>query len=275
METGFLTVYWREMLKFNRSKIMLFVAIIQPALWLILFGIAMSNSFDIIIPEIPSIMSIDYLTFMAAGIIAMTILFTCLYSGISILIDKQFGLMKELVASPMPRSQILIGTTFSGMTKSFIQVIIIIVIGFVIGVQFFYGYSAQSAFVGIMGIFAFVALFSIGLMFLSSAIAMKIESHEAVQGVITLLTLPLFFLSNALYPIESFPAPLKLISAFNPLTHFIDGVRYFGIGSDFTAMGTEYSYETQDILISFTFLAGFAILMYFIAWRTFKNAVIA
>ena len=129
MRTEFLTIFWRDMLKFFRIKAMLFTSLIQPALWLALYGISMSSIFDRIIPEIPisqGVTPVNYLTFMASGVISLTILFTCLYSGITLQFDKEFGLMKEMLASPLPRSHILIGLSLSGIAKSLIQTLIII-----------------------------------------------------------------------------------------------------------------------------------------------------
>ena len=274
MGNEFLAIYWRDMVKFFRSRAMLFASLIQPALWLILYGMSMSSNFDMIvqnIPILPGIISINYMTFIAAGIISMTILFTCLYGGISIQLDKQFGLMKEMIASPMPRSSILSGITLSGITKSLIQTVIIIVLGVILGVQFFNGFTVVQTIISILGIIGFTVLFAMGLMFLSSLISIKIESHEGVQAVITMLTLPLFFASNALYPISSMPLVIQAISYINPLSYFITGIRYFSLGSDFFALGTQYMIGINDLLLSFAFLIGFNIVMYLLAVRAFKK----
>jgi len=275
MGNEFLAIYWRDMVKFFRSRAMLFASLIQPALWLVLYGLSMSSNFDMIvqnIPNLPGIISINYMTFIAAGIISMTILFTCLYGGISIQLDKQFGLMKEMIASPMPRSSILSGITLSGITKSLIQTVIIIVLGVILGVQFFNGFTVVQTIISILGIFGFTVLFAMGLMFLSSLISIKIDSHEGVQAMITMLTLPLFFASNALYPISSMPLVIQAISYINPLSYFITGIRYFSLGSDFFALGTQYIIGINDLLLSFAFLVGFNIIMYLLAVRAFKKA---
>ena len=275
MGNEFLAIYWRDMVKFFRSRAMLFASLIQPALWLILYGLSMSSNFDMIvqnIPNLPGIISINYMTFIAAGIISMTILFTCLYGGISIQLDKQFGLMKEMIASPMPRSSILSGITLSGITKSLIQTVIIIVLGVILGVQFFNGFTAVQTIISILGIIGFTVLFAMGLMFLSSLISIEIDSHEGVQAMITMLTLPLFFASNALYPISSMPLVIQVISYINPLSYFITGIRYFSLGSDFFALGTQYMIGINDLLLSFAFLIGFNIVMYLLAVRAFKKA---
>jgi len=277
MAFEFMTVYWREMIRFVRFKAVLFSSLVQPALWMALYGAAMSSNFSrlgtgIEIPQ--GAFSVSYLTFMGAGVIALTTLFTSLFGGISLLFDKNWGLMREFLASPMPRNDIIIGMGLSGVTKSFIQVIVIMAFGLLIGVRFFQGYTLIHTAISIAGILLFVGIFSIGFLFLSSAISMSMDTPEGLQAVITLLTLPLFFASNALYPIEAFPRSVQLISEFNPLTHLVNGVRFFSIGSDFYAIGVHYVYSTNDILISLAALVVFAVLMFTVAWRVFKKAVV-
>ena len=98
MTIGFITIYRRDQIKFFRLTEMLFASLIQPVIWLALFGIGMSGSIDNS-TAMAGAQGIDYLTFMSAGIIAMTVLFTCLYSGIFLQLDKQFGLLKQILAS--------------------------------------------------------------------------------------------------------------------------------------------------------------------------------
>src|SRR5512136_3405779 len=117
MSYGFMTIYWRDMIRFVRFKTLLVSSLLQPALWLAFFGIAMSSNFDqltagIAVPT--DVLTVNYLTFMAAGIIAMTTLFTSLFGGIVILFDKNWGLLREIFASPLPRNHIIFGIALSG-----------------------------------------------------------------------------------------------------------------------------------------------------------------
>jgi len=277
MHFGFLTIYWRDMLRFYRFKTLLISSLVQPALWMAFFGIAMSanfNRFTSEVPPIPGVPSVDYLTYMAAGVIAMTTLFTSLFGGITILFDKNWGLMREIFASPLPRNHIIFGIALSGMTKSFIQSIIIMVFGILIGAQFFFGYSATKTLLAISGILLFVAVFSLGFLFLSAAISISLESPEGLQGIITLLTMPIFFASNALYPVTAFPPALQAISLVNPLTYLVTGIRYFAIGDNFQAIGIYYSYTPLQIGLAFLFLIVFAIVMFALAWWRFTKAVV-
>jgi len=277
MHLGFLTIFRRDIIRFYRFKTLLVSSLVQPALWMAFFGIAMSSNFNRFtseIPPIPGVPSVDYLTYMAAGVIAMTTLFTSLFGGMSLLFDKNWGLMREIFASPLPRNHIIFGIGLSGMTKSFIQSIIIMVFGILIGAQFFFSYSAAKTVLAILGILLFVAVFSLGFLFLSAAIAISLESPEGMQGIMTLLTMPIFFASNALYPVDAFPPALQALSLVNPLTYLVTGIRYFAIGGDFQAIGIHYIYTPVQIGFALLFLIAFAIAMFTLAWWRFRKAVV-
>ncbi|MCC4768704.1 ABC transporter permease subunit [Methanosarcina sp. DH2] len=277
MNTGFLTIYWRDMLRFVRFRALLFSSLVQPALWLAFFGIAMSNNFERLtatMPVAPDVRTVGYLTFIGAGVIAMTTLFTSLFGGTVLLFDKNWGLMRETLSSPLPRIHVIIGIGLSGMTKSFIQAAVIMGFGLLLGVEFFEGYTPIQVVYSLIGIMVFVGTFSFGFLFLSAAIAITMESPEGMQAVITLLTMPFFFTSNALYPVDSFPPMLRALSTINPLTHLVSGIRYFAIGSDFSAIGIRYTYTQEEILVSYLALLAFAGIMFFIArWRFTKVTV--
>ncbi len=277
MHTGFLTIYWRDMLRFVRFRTLLFASLVQPALWLAFFGIAMSNNFERLtatLPVVPGIKTVGYLTFIGAGVIAMTTLFTSLFGGTVLLFDKNWGLMRETLSSPLPRIHIIIGIGLSGMTKSFIQAAVIMGFGLLLGVQFFEGYTLVQVLGSLIGIILFIGAFSLGFLFLSAAIAITMESPEGMQAVITLLTMPFFFTSNALYPVNSFPPVLQALSLINPLTHLVSGIRYFAIGDDFSAIGIRYTYTQGEVLVSFLALLAFAGIMFFIARWRFKKVTV-
>ncbi len=271
MNFEFHAIYWREMVKFFRFKSVLFSSMIQPVMWLAFFGLAMSDSFDKLTSLVSSasgVPVVDYLSYMGAGIIAMDVLFSSLFGGTTLMFDKKFSLLRETLASPVPRSHIILGIGLSGVTKALIQTFIIIGFGILIGMDFFKGYSLAETFIAILGITLLVAIFTLGFLFLSGSIAITIENPEGMQSILTLLSMPLFFISNALYPIDAFPNILKFLSMFNPLTLLADGIRYFALGSDFSVMGNHYSYTTADITFSFVGLIIFALVMLSAAmWR--------
>ena len=271
MSFAFHAVYWREMVKFFSIKSVLFSSLIQPVMWLAFFGVAMSKSFDKItnmLPAIPGVPTVDYLSYMGAGIIAMDVLFASLFGGTTLLFDKKYSLLKETLASPISRVNIVVGVGLSGMTKAFIQTGIIIVFGRLIGMNFFKGYDPIQTLVSVVGIFVLVGIFTMGFLFLSGSIAITVEQPEGMQSILTLLSMPLFFVSNALYPVDSFPDILKFLSIFNPLTLLANGIRYFALGDNFSVMGGHYIYTTADIMMSFVGLILFALAtLSVVIWR--------
>jgi ABC-2 type transport system permease protein len=148
------------------------------------------------------------------------------------------------------------------------------VLGILIGAAFFAGFGALQIVIGVLGILAFVGIFALGFLFLSAGIAVSMESPEGLQGIITLLTMPIFFASNALYPTDSFPPVLQTLSYYNPMTLMINGIRYFAIGPEFLALGKLYVYTPAEIALSFFGLILFAAITFTFAWWRFKNAVV-
>ena len=271
MSFGFHAIYWREMLKFFRFKSVLFSSLIQPVMWLAFFGLAMSKSFDelmAMLPPIPGVPTVNYLSYMGAGIIAMDVLFSSLFGGTSLLFDKKFSLLKETIASPISRINIVLGIGLSGVTKAFIQTFIIIAFGNLIGMDFFKGYTLQQTIISIIGIFLLVGIFTLGFLFLSGSIAITVEEPEGMQSILTLLSMPLFFVSSALYPVDAFPRFLQILSVFNPLSLLAGGIRYFALGTNFSVMGNHYMYTTADIALSFVGLILFAVgTLFVVLWR--------
>ncbi|UUX91168.1 ABC transporter permease [Methanoplanus endosymbiosus] len=273
----FINIYKRDMTRYFRFKTQLISSMLMPALWLAFFGLAMTGNFERIMPAgdaVTGVPQIDYLTFMCAGIIAVTILFTNIYGGFFFLFDKNWGILREIVASPMPRKNLILGFCMSGITKSCIQATIVLVFGILLGVSFFGGYPPLRIIFSVAGILLFVSLFAIAFLCISASIALRMDSAEGFQGVTTLLTMPLFFMSNALYPTSGMPGILETASDFNPLTHLTNGIRYFAIGDDFTAIGTHFVYSTGDIIISFAFLVVFALIMFAIALKTVESIIV-
>ncbi len=182
--------------------------------------------------------------------------------------DKKFSLLRETLASPVPRFHIILGIGLSAVTKAFIQTFIIIGFGKLLGMDFFNGFTPTQTLFSMVGIMLLVATFTLGFLFLSGSIAITIENPEGMQSILTLLSMPIFFVSSALYPIDSFPSILRFLSMFNPLTLLANGIRYFALGTDFSVMGIHYIYTTADIGFCFLGLTIFALAMLSTAlWR--------
>ena len=251
------TIWLREMLHYIRSKSRIITSLAMPVIWLALLGTAIGTMVEES-PLLPQGMS--YLQYIAPGIIGMTILFTSIFSGISIIFDREFGFLKEILVAPVSRFSIVIGKAFGGTTTAMIQGLIMFFLAILLGVKF----TSELNF-GIGFIITIIFMFLIGLSFVSLgiAIASKIESHEGFQMIMSFLIMPMFFLSGALYPINTLPDWLKVLTYIDPLTYGIDGLRYAIQGS---------SVAQFHILVDFGILFGFCLFTLLLGSYLFKKS---
>jgi ABC-2 type transport system permease protein len=220
------TIWLREMIRYVRAKSRIITSLAMPILWLALLGTALGSMMENS-PFLPEGMS--YLQFIAPGIIGMAILFTSVFSGISIIFDREFGFLKEILVAPVSRVSIVLGKALGGTTTALIQGMIMFVLALFLGVSF-------ASELGIVGGFLISVLFMflIGLSFVSLGIAFasKIQSMEGFQAIMSFLIMPMFFLSGALYPIDVLPGWLRVLTYIDPLTYGVDGLRYAIQGAD-------------------------------------------
>ena len=206
--------------------------------------------------------------------IALTTLFTSLFGGITLPFDKNWGLMRELLASPVPRNHIILGIGIPGVTKSFIQVMIIMGFGLIIGVRFFPGYTLlQTAGAILRNTALYRRLFTgISLPFLG-----HIHEHGdsgRFAGGHHSPYIAIVLCKQCLLSYRCLPRIVRTLSQFNPLTHLVNGVRCFAVGNDFYAIGIHYVCTINDLIFSLLALTGFAAIMYLVAWQVFKKAVV-
>jgi len=238
-ETWALTV--RELKHWYRQKIQIFMTLIQPIVWLGLFGQAFNLGGLLAQPGVPPEVqeqmfaqmfsgAPDYFSFMAVGMLAVITLFTCMFSGMSIVWDKRFGFMTKLKVSPIPRGVIPLSRILSTVIRALIQVSIV----FIIALAFAYvpgltGLSVSPAFgiFDLLGLFLVFTLLSLGFAALFTTIALAVENQETLFGVVNLLNLPLMFASAALFPTAFMPDWLAGIANYNPLTFAVDAARQF------------------------------------------------
>ncbi len=203
-------IMWlRQMKRFVRSKSRLVSSIVQPLFFLFILGsgfrVATFAGVD------------DYLSFLAPGIIAMAILFSSMFTGISVLWDKQFGFLQEVLVAPVSRFSIIIGRTLGGATVALIQGFIILLIALGLGVKI-------SGVFGLLLTFVFMILIAFTAVGFGLVLASKMEDFQGFQLIMNLLIMPLLFLSSAFFPVTANPT-MKTISSFNPLFYMVDGLR--------------------------------------------------
>ena len=206
------TIWLRETKTFMREKIRVIGMIGQPLLYLAVLGQGINSGVTLNANG-----GINYLTFMYPGIIGMSILFTSTFSALSIIWDREFGFLKEVLVAPVPRWAVALGKTFGGATIAILQSTILILMAPLIGIRLSAGMIVE------MWILAFligVALTSLGI-----AIAARMTSMQGFQMMMNFLIMPLYFLSGAMFPLSTAPRWMKALMIVDPLTYCVDGLR--------------------------------------------------
>jgi len=234
------TIYilWlRQLKRYFRSRSRIIGSIAQPLLFLLALGFGFG-------PIYQKAGGGNYIDFLAPGIIAMSVLFTALFSGIEIIWDRQFGFLKETLVAPVSRFNIVIGRTLGGTTVACFQGTLVFLAAMLIGFQ-------PTGGPLVLGFF-FMILMALLFTSLGTAIASLLNDMQGFQLIMNFLVMPIFFLSGALFPLSGLPKSLVLISSLDPLSYGVDGLRlafsgvsHFGLLPDLAILS----------IITFVFLA--------------------
>ncbi|MDP2211559.1 MAG: ABC transporter permease [Candidatus Aquicultor sp.] len=224
-------ILWlRQLKRYFRSKSRIVGALGQPLLFLFALGFGFG-------PIYKQAGQGDYIQFLVPGIMAMTILFTSMFTGIEIIWDRQFGFLKETLVAPVSRFHIMLGRSLGGATIAIFQGLV------VFSISFFAGFKVEN---WLMAPVAIVFMFLTAMLFtaLGTAIASFLEDMQGFQLIMNFLIMPTFFLSGALFPLNGLPDVLTYITMFNPLSYGVDALRgaltgttHFGFLVDFAALG--------------------------------------
>lgn len=212
------TMWLREMLRFWRSKSRIIGALATPIFFLVFLGAGFSSSF-----QVEGGRPFDK-SYLAPGLIGMAILFSSMMGGVSIIWDREFGFLKEILIAPVSRFFVALGKAVGGVTTAMIQGILIMIIAWLIGVKY-------VSLPGVLASIFIMFISGIGFIGLGIAVASKIESHEGFQMVMSFLTMPLVLLSGAFFPISNLPRWLTILVYANPLTYGVEALRYCLLGS--------------------------------------------
>jgi ABC-2 type transport system permease protein len=220
-----------EVRKLRHDPTELITRAVQPALWLVIFGEVFSRIRAMPIPG-----NVPYLDFMAPGILAQSVLFIAIFYGIAAIWERDLGIVHKLLASPTPRPALVLGKALSAGVRSLPQALFVYVLALLLGVKM---NMNPLAWIGmLLAVLLGAAFFAT----LSLIIACIVKTRERFMGIGQVLTMPLFFASNAIYPVSIMPAWLQVASSVNPLTYMVDAVRTlmlaswtssFGLGFDF------------------------------------------
>jgi ABC-2 type transport system permease protein len=237
----------RELKKWYKVPIILFLSLFQPIVWLVLFGKSMNmgsiftgTSIEIpglnlpkeIINEIASKVLIsrfgttDYFSYLAAGMISFIILFTSMSSGMTMVWDRRLGFLNKLLATPIPRPIIILSKTTSAVLRALVQATIVILVATLLGMQ----YKPNLSILDFLSVYLALFLMALGLSSLFIMLAIRASSWESQMAIMNLLNLPLLFSSNAFYPIDIMPSWLQPVAYINPITYTNDVVRQSLLG---------------------------------------------
>lgn len=216
-------VWLREVKRYTNSRLRMVSSLGMP----LLFLVALGGGFSALVP------GFNYQSFILPGILAMTLLFTSVFAGVSIIWDREFGFLKEMLAAPATRQTLVIGRTLGGATTAIIQGLMILVLGLA-----FTGTPVPPV-ANLLGILALMVVMSSSLVAFGIAIASVVQEVETFQLIMNLIIMPLIFLSNALFPVDKMPAWLQAVSSVNPISYSVDGLRILMIGTGSFSLGLD------------------------------------
>ncbi len=211
--TSILTITEFELRKLRHDSSQMFMRIIQPALWLLIFGEVFAK-----VRVLPN-GSTDYLQFLTPGVLAQSVVFVAIFHGLMLVWERDMGLLHKLLSTPVPRYSIVVGKAFSAGVRSLFQAVAVIVLALVIGV------NLNVSPVSIVGVVLIIVLSGMCFSSLSMLLASLLKTRERMMGIGQAVTMPLFFASSAIYPINIMPDWLKIVARLNPLSYVVDAMR--------------------------------------------------
>jgi ABC-2 type transport system permease protein len=214
---GIYTLWLREIKRYLRDRARIISSFVQPLLWLLIFGSGIRFSGT-------TIGNLTYQQYIFPGIIGQTLLFTSMFMGISVIWDREFGFLKEILVAPISRFSVFLGKMLGDSTDAVIQGIIVFALGVFLGIPL-----NPLTFLEALPV---MILMTFGLVGIGLTVASFIESLESFGVIQSVINLPLFFLSGALFPIRGdVPNWLQIASSFNPLTYGVDALRTIILGN--------------------------------------------
>ncbi len=253
----------RDLVKWYKNPIQLVISLVQPVVWLGLFGSAFNLGNFVPKTEFEATFgATNYISYLGAGMLAFIILFTAAFSGMSVVWDRRFGFMNKALSTPVGRGSIVVGKIMQSTIRSLIQAAIVLVIAVVLSMD-----TTHFGVLTVGGSFVMLFLMSFGLSSLFVMLALRSSDWQTQMAIINLLNLPLLFASNAMLPVAIMPGWLQSVVRYNPVSYAVDGVRQMLLGS---ASITNYSVLAPlwvDFGVLVVFAALLSILGIILSWR--------
>lgn len=204
-------VWYRELIRFRSDRVRIVTQLVQPLLFLFVLGAGLEQLSS------ASTHGVDLKTFIYPGILCMSVMFTAMFSAASIVWDREYGFLREMMVAPVRRSSIVVGKCVGGATVAGFQGVIMIALAPVVGVP----YSLTL----VLGILALQLLLAFSITAFGVMVAARISQIQSFMGVMQLVVMPMFFLSGALYPVADLPGWLAVLNRLDPLTYAVEPMR--------------------------------------------------
>jgi len=255
---GVYIIWYRDILRFWRDKMRMIGSIILPLLFLFVFGSGLSAQMGLLGP------GVDFAQFIFPGIIGMTVLMSSFMAGVSIVWDREFGFLKEVLVAPISRVSVVVGKTLGATTVALIQGIIILLFAPLIGVSFDTG--------TVLVLLPLMLLLAASMGSLGILLATRIRSIEAFQAVMQMLMFPMVFLSGVFFPVQGLPTWLNILVKLNPATYGITPIRQVVLGvSSSSPLGINLFGHTMSIWDNVGVLAAFGVAMVLLSMWSFSS----
>jgi ABC-2 type transport system permease protein len=204
-------VWRREMMRFAADRLRIATALVQPLLFLFVLGSGLQQLSS------ASTHGVDLKTFIYPGVLCIAVMFTAMFSAASIVWDREFGFLREMMVAPVRRSSIVIGKCFGGATVASFQGVILIALAGLVHVP----YDPAM----ILGVFGLQLLLAFSITAFGLMVAVRIKQMQSFMGVMQMIVMPMFFLSGALFPVSNLPTWLSVLNRIDPLTYAVDPMR--------------------------------------------------
>jgi ABC-2 type transport system permease protein len=214
---GTWVVAYRELLRFVNERSRLVSSLAFPLMFLVIFGAGFGQVIGSLAP------GVDFMAFMYPGIVAQAVLTSSLFAGVSVVWDREFGFLREILVAPIGRTGIVLGKAIGATATGLLQVLLMLVLAPILGVPLDLGI--------VLGLVPVVIILALGLSGLGILIASFMTSQQGFQLVIQLLIFPLIFLAGVFFPVGNVPDWLEVISKVNPLTYGVDAIRQIFLGT--------------------------------------------
>jgi ABC-2 type transport system permease protein len=264
-------IWYRDLLRYWRDRTRLVTSLAQPLLYLLIFGVGLSSSLGrggLGGNGVPA--SFSYIQFMYPGIIGMAVLFTAIFSAMSVVWDREFGFMREILVAPISRSAVALGKSLGGATQATIQGVVMLIFAPIIGVHL--------SFLSVIEVIPLLFVLAFSLTCFGVAVSARMRTMQGFQVMMNFLMMPMFFLSGSLFPLAGLPAWMTVLTRFDPVAYGIAPVRSAVLGGtglpqpfvDRVAAVT-IGGQAVPLLLDVAILLVFGMVMLAIAMRSFRH----